>query len=198
MFNLLTRLSYASGTERGPLACDIQAILNGGCAPSVHQQSVGSHYLKAQNKRGATALVPTVALFTPEDGIVVPARINPSGALPGALSKSMKDLCGALHIDTHMTMPTSPGAFWLLAHTAARGGEPDYSQFDRKYCSWLTDGHKDMDWIGKRIENNLKQAYSTLSTFHTLLENKKPIPREPNLRKYVCDAGDATEYCLNA
>lgn len=61
-----------------------QNLLEGGCVPSVIQQSVGSHYLAAQNARGGVALVPTTSIYTILDDIIQPEVITPTSDLPGA------------------------------------------------------------------------------------------------------------------
>ena len=74
------------GTAEGPLLCTTQNILQGGCSPSVFQQSVGSHYLAAQNAIGGSALVPTTSIYTIFDDIIQPEIINPTSELPGAVN----------------------------------------------------------------------------------------------------------------
>ncbi|WVF66956.1 hypothetical protein IAT40_001699 [Kwoniella sp. CBS 6097] len=72
------------GTAEGPLLCTGQDLLQAGCEPSVLQQSVGSHYLAAQNSKGGSALVTTTSLYTLEDDIIQPEIVNPTSSLPGA------------------------------------------------------------------------------------------------------------------
>jgi hypothetical protein len=74
------------GTAEGPLLCTTQNILQGGCSPSVFQQSVGSRYLAAQNAIGGSALVPTTSIYTIFDDIIQPEIINPTSELPGAVN----------------------------------------------------------------------------------------------------------------
>jgi hypothetical protein len=74
------------GTAEGPLLCTTQNILQGGCSPSVFQQSVGSNYLAAQNAIGGSALVPTTSIYTIFDDIIQPEIINPTSELPGAVN----------------------------------------------------------------------------------------------------------------
>jgi hypothetical protein len=66
--------------------CTGQDLLQGGCEPSVIQQSVGSNYLQAQNRAGGSALVPTTSIYTIFDDIIQPEIINPTSELPGALN----------------------------------------------------------------------------------------------------------------
>lgn len=81
------------GTAEGPLLCTAQALAQGGCAPSVHQQSVGSNYLKAQNNgEGGAALVPTTSIYTIFDEIIQPEIINPTSELPGAVNLRIQGL----------------------------------------------------------------------------------------------------------
>lgn len=86
-FLRIGRLSFCArtGTGEGPLACLTQDLTAGGCEPSVIQQTVGSHYLNAQNSKGNQALVPTTSLYTIEDDIIQPeVGPSPTSNLPGA------------------------------------------------------------------------------------------------------------------
>jgi hypothetical protein len=73
------------GTAEGPFLCTGQDLLQGGCEPSVLQQSVGSKYLAAQNAQGGAALVTTTSIYTLTDDIIQPEVINPTSDLPGAI-----------------------------------------------------------------------------------------------------------------
>ena len=64
--------------------CTGQALLQGGCEPSVIQQSVGSDYLRASNRKGGYALVPTTSVYTITDDVIQPELINPTSDLAGA------------------------------------------------------------------------------------------------------------------
>lgn len=52
------------GTIEGPLACTPEDLDAGGCHLSVLQQTTGSHFLAAQNKRGGSALVTTTSIYS--------------------------------------------------------------------------------------------------------------------------------------
>lgn len=114
--------SRVNSTAEGPLVCVPQQIFQGGCQPSVvqsvasvvrgfsrlmssrfYRQTVGSNYLKAQNKRGLQALVPTVSIYTIQDDIIQPEIINPTSVLPGASSVSVQELCGLTYLADHFT-----------------------------------------------------------------------------------------------
>jgi hypothetical protein len=129
-----------SGTAEGPLVCLPQMILQGGCGPSVIQQTVGSKYLKAHNRRGGSALIPTLSVYTITDDIIQPEIIKPTSALPGATVASVQELCTLLRLEDHFTMTVSPVAFHFIADTITHGGVPDRSRFDPRWCSYLTDG----------------------------------------------------------
>jgi hypothetical protein len=130
----------ATGTAEGPLVCLPQMLLQGGCAPSVIQQTIGSNYLKAYNRRGGQALVPTLSVYTITDNIIQPEIIDPTSDLPGATVASVQELCGLLKVDDHFTMTVSAAAFHLIADSISHSGIPDRSRFRPSWCTYLTDG----------------------------------------------------------
>lgn len=69
----------------------------------MRRQTVGSNYLKAQNKRGLQALVPTISVYTATDDIIQPEIINPTSELPGAATSiTVQELC-PLYLADHFT-----------------------------------------------------------------------------------------------
>lgn len=190
-------LPYHPGVDRGPLLCGAQSLLDGGCAPSILQQSVGSKFLDALHKRGATALVNTLSLWSIQDQIATPAIIDPTAALPGSSAYTMQDLCGPLIVDFHTTMIVAAPSFWFIADTAAHGGVPDRNRFKKEWCSWLTDGYVDPDpW--QPVTNTIAWIYGLLQNGLTTIANVVKTRKEPNLKAYVCAAGDADGYCLQS
>jgi hypothetical protein len=91
-----------AGTAEGPLLCTTQNLAQGGCAPSVIQQSVGSKYLDAMNAgEGGSALVNTLSLYTIYDDIIQPEVIDPTSELPGANNVRVQDLCTPAYATDH-------------------------------------------------------------------------------------------------
>jgi hypothetical protein len=72
------------GTAEGPFLCTGQDLLQGGCEPSVLQQSVGSHYLAALNNAGGDAFVGTTSIYTIDDDVIQPEILTPTSRLNGA------------------------------------------------------------------------------------------------------------------
>lgn len=92
----------STGTGEGPLSCAATSLLNGGkgCAPSVWQQSTGSHFLGALNAKANKPLVPTTSVYTLTDDIIQPEIINPTSVVPGAANYAVQDLriCGPAYV----------------------------------------------------------------------------------------------------
>jgi hypothetical protein len=78
-------------------------ILQGGCGPSVIQQTIGSNYLAAHNRKGGRAVVPTLSVYTITDDVIQPEIIDPTSDLPGATVASVQELCGLGRLDDHFT-----------------------------------------------------------------------------------------------
>lgn len=102
------------GTAEGPLLCTAQNIVQGGCSPSVFQQSVGSNYLAAQNTIGGSALVPTTSIYTIFDDIIQPEIINPTSELPGAVNLRIQGsfLSRAVALSSRIT---TDAQIWIYA-----------------------------------------------------------------------------------
>jgi hypothetical protein len=133
-------------------------LLQGGCEPSVLQQSVGSNYLKAQNNgAGGSALVPTTSIYTIFDDIIQPEIINPTSDLPGATVLRMQgtsispitipsssaddsdlDLCGPGYVIDHFLMTVAAGPFYLTLDALENKGVADRSKFNLGMCTYLT------------------------------------------------------------
>lgn len=84
--------------------------MQGGCEPSVFQQSVGSKYLSAQNIAGGSALVPTTSIYTIFDDIIQPEIIDPTSELPGALNLRIQGK--PLPYDIGAILMTRPRSLW--------------------------------------------------------------------------------------
>ncbi|WRT65296.1 uncharacterized protein IL334_002239 [Kwoniella shivajii] len=126
------------GTAEGPLLCTGQDLLQGGCEPSVLQQSVGSHYLAAQNAQGGAALVTTTSLYTLEDDIIQPEVINPTSDIPGATVISVQQACPT-YITDHFGMTVAAPAFYLAYDALTHGGQASLTRFTSSQCTFLGD-----------------------------------------------------------
>ncbi|KAJ9101091.1 hypothetical protein QFC21_003309 [Naganishia friedmannii] len=178
------------GTAEGPLACIPLLLLQGGCEPSVIQQTIGSKYLKAQNKRGLQALVPTVSIYTIQDDIIQPEIINPTSVLPGAAaSVSVQELCGLTYLADHFTIPFASPAFYLTYLALTEGVDNARDKFELNMCAYFT-----ADTV---VPNPYTQTTSALRlVFAGALALAADAPRvrsEPALRPHRASSG----YCPN-
>lgn len=127
------------------------------------QQTVGSHYLNAQNSKGNQALVPTTSLYTIEDDIIQPEiGPNPTSQLPGAsvitvqressastgpfrvtsayAAVGLAEACGPLFVADHFTMIVTAPAFYLAVDALEHGGHASLSRFNPlTSCTFLVD-----------------------------------------------------------
>jgi len=89
------------------------------CQASLWQQSEGSNFLAALHADAFRALVPSTAIWTSSDGIVMPPQ--PNALLPAAAVLQVQSLC-PLRIVTHVQMPTDSAAFALALDALNHGG----------------------------------------------------------------------------
>ncbi|WVR04152.1 hypothetical protein IAU60_001151 [Kwoniella sp. DSM 27419] len=178
------------GTAEGPFLCAGQDLLQGGCEPSVLQQSVGSHYLAAQNAQGGRNLVPTTSLYTIFDDIIQPEVINPTSDLPGAAVIQIQQACPAYVVD-HFGMTIAAPAFYLAYDALTHQGRADLSRFSLNQCTFLTsDTTVPNPFV--EIPGVIKQA--ALDAVAVVAYEPK-IFAEPKLMPYVCQKGAASTYC---
>ncbi|WVQ94658.1 hypothetical protein IAU59_001738 [Kwoniella sp. CBS 9459] len=177
------------GTAEGPLLCAGQDLLQAGCEPSVLQQSVGSHYLAAQNSKGGSALVSTTSLYTLEDDIIQPEVVNPTSDLPGATVISVQQAC-PLYITDHFGMTVAAPAFYLAYDALTHGGSASLSRFDSSMCTFLSDSTIPNPFV--EIPGVIRQA--ALDAISVVAYEPK-VFAEPKLMPYVCQRGAAPSYC---
>jgi hypothetical protein len=181
------------GTTEGPLFCAPYQLLGIGCEASLIQQSVGSHYITAQNVRGNQALVPTTSIFTREDDVIQDELINPTSVLPGADNFALQspEVCGLLHVADHGTMVVDPAAVAIVALAISAGsGRTPIWNFDFKYCNGV------LSIADVFLANELNGIYTGLANGTT--DTGTPLKAEPPLRPYVCEAGDAPQALCSA
>ncbi|GAA5937201.1 hypothetical protein JCM1841_002324 [Sporobolomyces salmonicolor] len=179
------------GTGEGPLACAALDLTEGGCNPSVLQQTVGSHFLDAINSQGGVALVGTTVAYTKEDDIIQPEILPVTSRLSGASVFAVQDLCGPLYIADHFTMTVSSAAYYLGLDALENGGTASSSHFNQASCAWTLDDV---------LLNNFNRLPAILSqAFHDALAviTYPKVKSEPLLRQYVCERGNAASYCAS-
>jgi len=175
------------GTNEGPLACTSQELLSGGCAASVLQQSVGSHYLAAQMAVGGSALVPTTSLYTQYDEIIQNEIVNPiSSYLQGSTLIPLQSptVCTAAHVADHFDMVIDAAAYGL-ALNALKNGVANVGQFNQTAClgDYNTAGSVQQNFAN--LPGSLKGAVLDILAVSTAAT----VKQEPELDAYVCKAG---------
>nr|OQO17198.1 hypothetical protein B0A51_15163 [Rachicladosporium sp. CCFEE 5018] len=89
------------------------------CQASLWQQAQGSNYYRALQAKDFRALVPTTAIYTLTDEVVVPSA--PNAALPGAKVLAIQQLC-PLRITDHVFMTIDAAAFAFALDALNHGG----------------------------------------------------------------------------
>jgi pimeloyl-ACP methyl ester carboxylesterase len=114
------------GTSEGPFLSAVQEIFEHGVSPSVLQQSIllgqQSAYLRALNKHGNEALVPTTSIYTLADDII---QIEPmSSTLASGSNFAMLGVQQAcpLQFPDHFSLLANPPAFYLALDALNHGG----------------------------------------------------------------------------
>ncbi|GAA6063214.1 hypothetical protein JCM10212_006847 [Sporobolomyces blumeae] len=180
------------GTAEGPLACAALTLAEGGCNPSVIQQSVGSNFLDAINARGNQALVGTTVAYTNHDDIIQPEIVPVTSRLNGASVYSVQSLCGPAYIQDHFTMTVSSAAYYLGLDALQHGGYASQSRFDKSSCAWIL--NDDLLANFGRLPAILKQAFN--DAVAVIVDPK--VRKEPLLRPYVCQRGDVQTGCASS
>ncbi|GAA6022950.1 hypothetical protein JCM11491_005480 [Sporobolomyces phaffii] len=181
------------GTAEGPLACAAETLIGGGCNPSVIQQTVGSHFLAAVNKKGNQALVPTTSLYTHYDDVIQPEVILPAtSALSGASVHAMQDLdvCGPGYIADHFTMIVSSVAYALTVDALTHDGNANPARINRAACFWAINDVVVLDDFNRTVAL-VRGAVNDVAA----LSLGPKTTSEPLLKPYVCSSGSATSYC---
>lgn len=115
------------GTGEGPILQAVQDLAVRGTSPSVIQQSVllgqQSNYLKALNKRGNLALVPTTSTYGLEDEIIQPVAPDTMLGSGGAafVHVAVEDICPTFVVD-HFAILIDSVAFYLALDAFTHGG----------------------------------------------------------------------------
>ncbi|GAA5910103.1 esterase/lipase family protein [Sporobolomyces salmoneus] len=183
------------GTAQGPLACGLENLSSGGqgCNPSVIQQTVGSHYLAAANKKGDMALVPTTSLYTHYDDVIQPEVILPATSrLNGASVHAMQDLdvCGPGYVADHFTMIVSSVAYALTLDALTHDGNADPSRLTKAACFWAINDVVVLDDFNRTVAL-VRGAVNDVAA----LSFGPKVKQEPLLMPYVCSSGSASSYC---
>ncbi|KAK5175610.1 uncharacterized protein LTR77_000749 [Saxophila tyrrhenica] len=95
------------------------------CQASIWQQSSGSNYLAALHADSFGAVVPTTAIWSVFDGIVMPPKDN--AQLPGAAVMSVQDLCPG-RLTSHPQMTVDAAGFALALDALKHGGKASVSR----------------------------------------------------------------------
>ncbi|UZJ53544.1 hypothetical protein CBS101457_002864 [Exobasidium rhododendri] len=115
------------GTAEGPIVEALQDLVVKGATPSVIQQSVllgvQSNFLKALNKRGNLALVPTTSTYGIEDEVIQPVVSDSALGSNGAAFAhiSVQDVCPLMVAD-HFEILINTVAFYLALDAFEHGG----------------------------------------------------------------------------
>lgn len=172
-------------------ACTAEKLLSlgVGCAPSILQQEKGSMYLGAQLHFLTHAIVPTTAIFTRTDEIVIPQfGPNPSSRLPGSVQFPLQDYCGPLELSDHLSIIANPAAYAIALNAwTSPTGAADLSKFDKaRDCFNIANSALDLNDVAASI-----RYFATIGEA-VVTSGGAPTPSEPALKQYVCDAGAAT------
>lgn len=101
------------------------------CQACLWQQSAGSHYYTAMHDDTFGVQVPTTAIWSESDGVVMPPEEN--AQLPSATSLSVQNLCPG-RITSHVFMPIDAAAYALALDAINNGGTASLSRVKSK--SW--------------------------------------------------------------
>lgn len=146
-------------------------------------------FLSAQLHFLTHAIVPTTAIFTRTDEIVIPQfGPNPSSALPGSVQFPLQDYCGPVELSDHLSIIANPAAYALALNAwTSPSGAADLSKFDQaRDCYNISNSALDLNDVAASIRYVATIAGSVATS------GGSPTPSEPALKQYVCDAGAAT------
>lgn len=172
------------------VACVVETVasLGQGCSTSFIQQEASSKYLAAQEAFLSQAIVPTTAVFTRTDEIVVPQFPDAiaSSRLPGSVQFPLQNLevCGPLHIADHLSMQIDPAAYAIVLQAIqSPTGKASKAKFDRSSCTNFANTDLNFD--------DAKPTFDYLETLGTAVLFSEGIysKTEPPLMPYVARAG---------
>lgn len=121
------------------------------CQDSLWQQSNGSHFYNALHYQRFEAQVPTTAIWTKYDGVVMPPRDNAN--LPSATVVSVQELCPG-RLTNHIEIPIDAAAFALALDALKHGSTASLSRVRPnalETCLELTAEHMDIK-VAAQIE----------------------------------------------
>ncbi|EJU03247.1 alpha/beta-hydrolase [Dacryopinax primogenitus] len=179
------------GTELGNNDCTPTILQGDGCVISVIQQSVGSHYINAQNFRGGSALVPTSSIYTLYDDFVFPETPGSAVSVLAGASNIMlqsNNICGSGHQANHWDMVVDTAAYGLALDALTHGGLASANRFQSIYCNEYASNH------------NLNLSQTPITAEQQCLSSLVTGPTatsEPMLKSYVCQQGQST-YCSSS
>lgn len=126
------------GTDEGPFVILTQNALINGTSPSVIQQSVianvQSNYLKALNKHGNQALVPTTSTYGLQDQVIqIVQRATMLGSGGAQFTHvSVQQLCPAMIVD-HFLIIINRVAFYLALDAFENGSAANIARVRKNY-----------------------------------------------------------------
>lgn len=101
------------------------------CQASIWQQSAGSNYYKAMHDDSFGEQVPTTAIWSSFDGVVMPPEEN--AQLPGAVVYSVQDVCPG-RLTNHITMTIDAVAYAFALDALSHGGRASQSRVHWTNC----------------------------------------------------------------
>lgn len=137
-------------------ACVVEKIASfgKGCSPAFLQQELGSNFLQAQLHFLTSEVVPTTAIFTRTDEVVIPQfGPNPSSRLPGSVQFPLQDYCSILELSDHLSIIANPAAYAITLNAfTSPTGKADLSKFNPlKDCFNIANSALDLNDIGASI-----------------------------------------------
>ena len=173
------------GTTEGALACTSQKITEGGCVPSVIQQTAGSNFLNALAKHGGTnALTNTTSIYTIEDDVISPESPPSQATSRLGSTRGGKDLL-VIAIQTpcptsvsdHLLLLVNGPAFTIAKDALVHGGVAKPSRFPANICLSTTQ-------MDPNSLNTLKATFNDLQAVATG-DGIKLLKTEPPLKAYA-------------
>lgn len=187
------------GTDFGPAACAVitAGTVGQGCTPAVHQQSTGSRYLAALNKRADLALVPTTSIYTFDDEVVPQIRPPPTSQVKqggaATTSYSIQEVCSVLAFSEHFGMLAHPVAYFLVVDGIQNKGVAQKSRVDRTVACSLDNYLVATSLSNNTLANGVGFAENVFQAPPSFVLAMKTL-LEPRLPRFICNLGDST-YC---
>jgi hypothetical protein len=192
--------SYASfsgdfqGTGEGPILAAVQDLAVKGTDPSVIQQSVllgqQSNFLKALNKRGNMALVPTTSLYGIEDEIIQPVTTATTlGGGGAAFTRTSVQAICPLQVVDHFEILINSVAFYLALDAFTYGGAANIARASQNYdmcSSEFAPGISDFaipDTVSEAFKEAIAAGSEGIGTTGGLLSQRAAV--EPPLMSYA-------------